>query len=140
MTRVPLIGPRGRIKVIADQPVWVYQTMDATLTFTQVAPRTASTVASELDPTISAGRAEYTALTEGGLFDILSKAGKGYVISAVDNVGNAALTIKHVPTGTSRPWPTELPVYCGPGECPVANNGVAATPLGFLVQEIAPER
>lgn len=142
MTRVPLIGPRGRVKILGDNSAWVTQKMKAATTFTGDAPATDTVVAADLDPTISAGRAEYTELAEGGLFDILAKAGKSYVIEAVDNIGNAALTIEHPASGESRDFPTDtngdivFPVHCGPGECPKGLNGTAATTLGFLVREV----
>lgn len=139
--RLPLIGPRGRVKVLGETPTWVSQTMVNPETFTGNAPATATVAAEDLDPTITAGRAVYADLTEGGLFDILAKAGKAYVIEDISNAGNAALTIVRPGTSESRPFPADqLPVRCGPGECPKALNGVTATPVAFLVREEIPTR
>lgn len=139
MSRIPLIGPRGRVAVLNETPTWVYQTTVSGQTFTGDEPATATVPAEDLDPTISAGKADYSDLVEGGLFAILSRAGRPYWVRQIDNEGNAALTIVRPGTTETRPLPT-APFLCGPGECIKALNGVAATPLGILVQLDTPAR
>lgn len=140
MSRIPLIGPRGRVAVLNETPTWVYQTMAAGQTFDGNEPATATVAAEDLDPSVSAGKADYSPLVQGGLFAILARAGRPYWVRQIDNVGNAVLTVVRPGTTETRPLPTTLPFLCGPGECIKALNGVAETPLGILVQLDTPAR
>jgi hypothetical protein len=70
---VPFIGPRARYEVLGVQPSLLVHTM-ASGNLDGNLPRTAALTALELDPTVSAGKATWTALTAGGFFNFTKKA------------------------------------------------------------------
>lgn len=112
---VPFIGPRARYRVLAITPTWVIQegTLDG------ARPATASLTADELDPVVTAGRAIWSSLTAGGLFDLVGKRKEALIIEKIELDGGAMTIVAEDGTTLLRPGPmnvNDVPFKMAPGE------------------------
>ena len=134
---VPFIGPRGRYNILGVNPSWVIHQMDGGAALNGAAPRTATTAADDLDPKVSAGKAEFgdstTGLTEGGLFTLLGNYKQPMEVLAVDNAGSATITIVDE-TDTTLRTPPSPPFKVSPGEYVKASGGANGSKIGLLVK------
>lgn len=131
---VPFTGARKRYSVLGHSPTWVYQKMAAGVAMNGAAPRTASVTAENLDPTVTAGRAEYVNLTEGGYFAILGGSKQPIQVEAVDNQAGATITLVSKDGSTSRAMPTSQTFVVAAGEYLRATAGSQGGRVGFLVR------
>lgn len=138
---VPFIGPRGRFNILGVNPTWVVHQMDGAAPFNGEAPRTAAIAANDLDPAVSAGKAEFgdatVGLTEGGLFTLLGNYRQHVEVLAVDDTTgggtkNIVAVINDVVT-TVRPIPT-APFQMTPGEYLSVSGGANGSKYGVLVK------
>jgi hypothetical protein len=96
-------------------------------------PRSATVNEAGIDPTVKAGVATFSALTKGGLFTLVANYKKPLVVEAVDNVGNATVTLVDRVTPTiSRAMPSTVPFSISPNEVIKATGGAAGGSIGFL--------
>lgn len=130
---VPFIGPRARYNTLGVSPTWHYHKMGAGAALDGTAPRTATTAENDLDPAVSAGKAEWASLTKGGLFTMLGKAGKAVIVEAVDLSAGASLTVVNAAGATLRATPT-APFKLAPGEFLKASGGSNGGYAGVLVR------
>lgn len=131
---VPFIGPRARYQILGLNLTWIYHRMAGGVMLNGAAPKTASLEPAAVDPTVSAGRAEYTDLTEGGLFTLLGNYRRAVLVEAVDNAAGATLTIVDSAGALLRNAPT-APFKMAPGEYFKASGGAAGSYIGILVRE-----
>lgn len=140
MSRIPNIGPRARYIYGREEPIWMYQIMDALICFTKERPEQAAVAADDLDPTVSPGRIEFNTLSKGGLFTHLAAEGRPLVVEEIDNPGNADISVINVKTSAERTV-TAAPFKVAAGECVAVNNGAAGScTIGLLVRHDIPAR
>lgn len=132
---VPFIGPRARYKILSESLTWIYHRMAGGSALNGAAPRTASLTADETDPTVTAGKANYADLTEGGLFRLLGNYKKAIVVESVNNAAVATLTIVDKDGTLLRAFPGTTPFNMAPGEYIKATGGSAGSYIGVLVRE-----
>ena len=97
------------------------------------APRTATTAEAATDPTVKAGVATFSALTKGGLFTLVANYKRPLIVEAVDNVGNATVTLVDRVTPTiSRAMPSTVPFSISPNEVIKVTGGATGGSIGFL--------
>lgn len=133
---VTWIGSRARYNILTASPVWVYQRMNNASGFTDEAPATSGTAANDLDPSVSSGLVEWTNLAKGGIFTALYKAGKGFIIEAVDLKSGVTLSIVRAGalTTPTRTFPASFPAKIAPGEIIRATGGGGTGYAGILVR------
>jgi len=122
---VPFIGPRGRFRVLNLTSTWLVQ--EGTLDGKR--PRTASLTADELDPVVTAGRAEWKSLTEGGLFDLAGNHKEAVVLEAMQIDGVTVSIVALDGTTVLRPGPVNdnsFPFKMAPGEMIRVSGGAFA--------------
>lgn len=129
---VPPLPGRSRYNVVNTTATWCYHHMANGVALTGDAPRTAAKTASELDPVVSAGKAEFSNLTEGGLFTLQANAKKTLVIDAIDNPGNATIAILNRDGTHQRTAPTSTPFKVMSSEVIKASGGSAGGYIGVL--------
>lgn len=134
---VPFQANRPRFNIVGVHPSSISQagTMNGKRPTTVAQPNP-----SLLDPAVSGGKAEWTALNNGGIFFLGGNPARPLIIDSMFQTG-AAPTVKIVaindpllesaPTEL-RPWPGTFPVRLGPNEC-LSVSG-AATKVGFIVR------
>jgi hypothetical protein len=96
------------------------------------APRTATTTEANTDPTVSAGVANFSNLTKGGLFTLVANAKRPLVVEAIDNPGTATLTLVDRTTQTRSRAVPSVPFKVSPNEVFKAVGGAAGSYVGFL--------
>ena len=112
-----------------------------TACFTKALPATATEDAETIEPTVKAGIARFSNLTVGGSFYWLAVPKKPLVVEALDNPGNATITIKNLITETERAAPAETPFKVASNEVILADQGTPGDcTLGVLIREDIPER
>lgn len=131
---VPFTGSRPRYRILDTSPSWVYHKMAAGSSLSGAAPRTTSLAEADLDPAVSAGMAEFSGLSQGGLFTHLGRYMQPLLIEAVDNQAGATITIVSQDGTTLRALPTSLPFAVGPGELIKATGGSAGGRVGVLAK------
>jgi hypothetical protein len=128
---VPFIGSRKRYSILGLNLTWIYHRMAGGASLNGAAPKTASLEPNAVDPTVSAGRAEFTALTEGGLFTLLGNYRRPVLVESVDNAAGATLTIVDKNNVQLRTAPLKM----APGEYFKAAGGSAGSHIGILVRD-----
>jgi len=128
---VPFLANRSRYHVVTTTPTWCYHRMTAGLSLSGEAPRTTTVAEADLDPQVTAGKAEFLNLQKGGLFTLQANAKRPLVIDALDNPGSATVTI--VPTtGTGSRAAPAVPFKIGAGEMLKAVGGSTGGFIGVL--------
>lgn len=127
---VPFTGGRPRYLLVDMASSWVYHKMAAGVSMSGAAPRTASVTEAMIEPTVSAGRADFDSLSQGGLFTHLG--GRTIEVEAIDNQAGATITIVSSDGSFSRPAPTSYPFEVGAGEYVKATGGSAGGRVGVL--------
>jgi len=119
--------------IVHNTPTWCYQKMTLGASLDGGAPRTASTNEAATMPTVKGGRADYTALTKGGLFTLVANARKALVVEAIDNPGTAVITLvdRNSPS-SSRTAPATVPFVVSSSEVIKATGGAAGSYVGIL--------
>jgi hypothetical protein len=131
---VPWIGPRARYNILCNTPTWVYQKMTTGKSFNGADPRTATVAAADFDPVVTAGKAMYDNLTEGGFFRLLGNYKRPMVVEALNNEAGATIEITNSAGTKLRDTPSATPFKVAPGEYIKANGGTAAKQVGLLVR------
>lgn len=127
--------PAGRsyYNIVNNTPTWCYHRMAAGASLSGEAPRTAATTEAATDPTVKAGVATFSALTKGGLFTLVANYKRPLIVEAVDNVGNATVTlVDRVTPSISRAMPSTVPFSISPNEVIKATGGASGGSIGFL--------
>lgn len=140
MSRIPLIGPRARYRVLSAQASWVTHEMAGGSALSGEAPETASVSAENLDPTVTAGKAVWSDLTKGGLFTLLGNHKRPLVVEAALVPGTATVKIINPQTSTERDMPGSTPFKVAPGEYLKVSGGNNGDSVSFLVREDIPAR
>lgn len=131
---VPFIGPRKRYSILGLNLTWIYHRMAVGVALNGAAPKTASLEPNAVDPVVSAGRANFAALTEGGLFTLLGNYRRPVLVESVDNAAGATLTIVDKAGTLLRSAPT-APFKMAPGEYFKAAGGSTGSYIGILVRD-----
>jgi hypothetical protein len=107
--------------------------MEPGSTLSGEAPRTATTVEAATFPAVKGGRADYLALTKGGLFTLVANARKPLVIEAIDNPSTATITLIDRNTQSlSRTVPAATPFVVSANEVIKVSGGSAGSYVGIL--------
>ena len=136
---VPFIGPRARYNILGVNPSWIIHQMAAGSSFNGEAPRTAAIVADDLDPAISAGKAEFgdttVGLTEGGLFTLLGNYKQHVEILAIDDTSGGSTKNIVADDGTTvlRAVPA-APFKLSPGEYLKITGGATGAKYAVLAK------
>lgn len=130
---VPFTGLRPRFSIVGTSPCWHYHRMDAGAPLDGTAPRSVADNEAEIDPEVSAGLAEWTALTKGGLFTHLAKAKQSVIVEATDISGGVTTTIVDFAGNLIRTLPT-APFRLAPGEVLKSTGGSNGGHAGFLIR------
>lgn len=135
---VPWIGPRSRYNVLCATPVWNYQRMNNSGGFNDNPPEAPGQGPNVIDPVVTAGKVEWANLIKGGLFTSLYKAGKPFIIDAVDLGAGVTLTIvkASAPTVPTRTFPVTFPVRIAAGELLRAVGSANTAYAGVLVRSV----
>ncbi|MCJ7520994.1 MAG: hypothetical protein MUP21_02055 [Dehalococcoidia bacterium] len=139
---VPFIGTRARYSILNTTATWVFHWMHGEVNMTGVAPRTETSDVDQLDPTVSAGRADYglvnpatglvEPLSEGGLFTQLGRYKRAMIVEASELSGGVTVTLVNGEGDLIRAFPA-LPAHVAAGEYIKAVGGAGAH-AGFLVR------
>lgn len=132
---VPFLPGRSRFNLVNLTPTWCYHEMLAGATLQGVAPKKQTISAEETDPSVSAGLARYTNLTEGGLFVLQAQAKKALLVLAIDNPAGATVKILNgADPSKFRTAPATFPFRVGPGEVIQATGGSTGGKIGVLYE------
>lgn len=131
---VPFIGPRARYQILGLNLTWIYHRMTGGASLNGAAPKTATLTPDQVDPVVSAGKAEFASLTEGGLFTLLGNYKRPVLVESVNNAAGATLTIVDKAGAQLRTAPT-APFKLAPGEYFKATGGSAGSYIGILVRD-----
>lgn len=144
---VPFIGPRGRFQLTGLEPAWIIQTMATATVFDKKLARTVALTAPELEPVVTAGKAKFSDLSQGGIFDTIATAKRSHVVEDILNAGGATLDIvtledlKIAQDGAGihlapkfRDVPGSFPFTLAPGET-IRAAGAAAGTVGLYIRE-----
>ena len=122
--------------VLTNYPTWVMQTMATGRTFAGEIPSDVDD--NPIEPTVSAGRADYKDLHNGGLFSEISRTRLPALVLQVYNPDSIPLDIaRYNESGTlvkARDIPSTYPFVLAPGEILRASGGTDTTTVGFLVK------
>lgn len=122
--------------VLTNYPVWVMQTMDTGRVFAGAEPSNVDD--DPTTPVVTAGRADYLALYNGGLFSEISRTRLPALVLQVYNPDSIPLDIARYDSGGSlvkaRDLPSEVPFVLAPGELLRASGGSDTATVGFLVK------
>ena len=127
--------PSGRsyYNIVSNSLTWCYHRMATGISLDGTAPRTATTNEAATDPTVSAGVANFSNLTKGGLFTLVANAKMPLVVEAFANPGAATLTlVDRTDQSRSRSMPTTAPFKVAPNEIIKATGGATGSYVGFL--------
>ena len=138
---VPFLPGRKRSSIVNLTTTWCYHRMATGSALSGEAPRTATVDEASLDPKVSAGYAEFTNLTKGGLFTIQGKSRSPLIVSAIDNPAGATLTLVLLSDlNRSRAVPDTFPFKMCGGEMLKATGGATGGSVGFLYELDSMER
>jgi len=119
--------------IVHNTATWCYHKMEPSSSLNGGAPRTATTVEAATFPTVKGGRADYSALTKGGLFTLVANARKPLVVEAIDNPSTATITLIDRNTQSlSRTAPATTPFVVSANEVIKVSGGSAGSYVGVL--------
>lgn len=132
---VPFLPGKSRYSLITTEPTWIYHSMATGQTLNGKAPRVVANPATpQADPSCRGGRADYSGLADGGLFTSISNRKTPIIIEAIDNPGNATLTLVDAAGNAIRNFPTSFPCKISSFETMKAVGGGTAGKVGFLLR------
>lgn len=139
---VPFLTGRARYSILNTTSTWVYHWMNPASVMLGEAPRTPTSNEASLDPTVSAGRADYgkvnpatgmvETLSKGGLFTQLGRYKRAMMVEGSDLSAGVTVTLVDSEGALIRSLPS-LPAKVAAGEYIKAVGGVG-THAGFLVR------